>query len=231
MNIDTRIKSILSMKSLAVLILMFWLDRPVGELDAVEYCSLTKKTARKYLKELAQGGFITRAGRYNSWILTTGGSQMLLEMNGTRGNNYLSSGNIYPSNGNIFPTTTTTHILSINKTIEEVRIDAHNEGYILPLEGESLPLNINIDPDLDDALKECGIYGSVRQELACREDLTPEIVRNLCQKLKEEKKHRYSTGLLVHCLRELDEVEVENSDPEEDYRRYAKGKYSELLHF
>ena len=78
-------------------------------------------------------------------------------------------------------------------------------------------------------LKECGVYGNVRAELASREDLTPEIVRNLCEKVKSEKKGRYSTGLLVHALRELDECEVENADPEEDYRKYAKGKYAEFI--
>ena len=58
---------------------------------------------------------------------------------------------------------------------------------------------------------------------------TDTIVRRLEETLKERKGKRYTPGLLVHCLRNLDLAELEEHPAEEDYRRYVRGKYAEFI--
>jgi hypothetical protein len=65
-------------KTAIVLMLLFRLDKPVGESEIAEILDLHPETTRIYLRSLAGLGLVTRTHRYHGWMLTTGGRQMIL---------------------------------------------------------------------------------------------------------------------------------------------------------
>ncbi|HZD57450.1 MAG TPA: DnaA N-terminal domain-containing protein [Anaerolineales bacterium] len=65
-------------KTAIVLMLLFRLDKPVGESESAEILDLHTETTRIYLRSLARLGLVTRTHRYRGWMLTAGGRQMIL---------------------------------------------------------------------------------------------------------------------------------------------------------
>ncbi|MEJ2352861.1 MAG: hypothetical protein P8Y03_23995, partial [Anaerolineales bacterium] len=65
-------------KTAIVLMLLFRLDKPVGESEIAEILDLHPETTRIYLRSLAGLGLVTRTHRYRGWTLTVGGRQMIL---------------------------------------------------------------------------------------------------------------------------------------------------------
>jgi hypothetical protein len=65
-------------KTAIVLMLLFRLDKPVGESEIAEILDLHPETTRIYLRSLAGLGLVTRTHRYHGWTLTAGGRQMIL---------------------------------------------------------------------------------------------------------------------------------------------------------
>jgi hypothetical protein len=65
-------------KTAIVLMLLFRLDKPVGESEIAEILDLHPETTRIYLRSLAGLGLVTRTHRYHGWMLTAGGRQMIL---------------------------------------------------------------------------------------------------------------------------------------------------------
>ena len=61
-----------------VLLLLFRLDRPVGSNELAAILDIDRKTASGYLKSLAMRQLITRTHRYDGYILTQGGRQLIL---------------------------------------------------------------------------------------------------------------------------------------------------------
>jgi DNA-binding MarR family transcriptional regulator len=79
-------------KTAIVLMLLFRLDKPVGESEIAEILDLHPETMRIYLRSLAGLGLVTRTHRYHGWTLTVGGRQMILGETGD-GWNALEAGN------------------------------------------------------------------------------------------------------------------------------------------
>jgi hypothetical protein len=71
-------------KTAIVLMLLFRLDKPVGESEIARILDIHPETTRIYLRSLARLGLITRTHRFNGWTLTAGGRQMLLGESGDR---------------------------------------------------------------------------------------------------------------------------------------------------
>jgi hypothetical protein len=65
-------------KTAIVLMLLFRLDKPVGEREIASILDMYPTTVRTYLRSLASLGVVTRTHRYNGWTLTAGGRQMIL---------------------------------------------------------------------------------------------------------------------------------------------------------
>jgi predicted transcriptional regulator len=65
-------------KTAILLMLLFRLDKPVGEIDIASILDIHPQTVRTYLKSLARLGVVTRTHRYQGWTLTGGGRQMIL---------------------------------------------------------------------------------------------------------------------------------------------------------
>ena len=65
-------------KTAIVLMLLFRIDKPVGESEIAEILDLHPETTRIYLRSLAGLGLVTRTHRYRGWMLTAGGRQMIL---------------------------------------------------------------------------------------------------------------------------------------------------------
>ena len=311
MRIDYRIKTLVGLgKSLAILMVLLWLDRPTGEQELIEHTHYDGKTVRKYLRDLSEHGYITRTTRFRGWMLTNSTRQMMLEMvkpntvllEGvveTAGNTYMmikTNGNISRSpdeveeisrsmmrtNGNISRSADEVdeNSRSSNEEEENSRSIMSTNGNISRMSGNNSRMNgkisrspglINLtttthispispqpvvvvnpevppemsgdieeplaeeweeednDDSLDGTLRSAGIYGQVRKELKYKPGLTADIVRRLEETLEERKGKRYTPGLLVHCLRNLDLAELEEHPAEEDYRRYVRGKYAEFI--
>jgi hypothetical protein len=68
-----------SLKKTAILLmLLFRLDKPVGESQIAQILDIHPETTRIYLRSLARLGLVTRTHRFNGWTLTAGGRQMIL---------------------------------------------------------------------------------------------------------------------------------------------------------
>jgi predicted transcriptional regulator len=65
-------------KTSILLMLLFRLDRPVGESEIASILDMYPTTVRTYLRSLSHLGVVTRTHRYNGWTLTAGGRQMIL---------------------------------------------------------------------------------------------------------------------------------------------------------
>jgi hypothetical protein len=65
-------------KTAIVLMLLFRLDKPVGESEIARILDIHPETTRIYLRSLARLGLVTRTHRFNGWTLTAGGRQMIL---------------------------------------------------------------------------------------------------------------------------------------------------------
>jgi hypothetical protein len=65
-------------KTAIVLMLLFRLDKPVGEREIAGILDIHPQTIRTYLASLAHLGVVTRTHRYQGWMLTGGGRQMIL---------------------------------------------------------------------------------------------------------------------------------------------------------
>jgi Mn-dependent DtxR family transcriptional regulator len=65
-------------KTAIVLMVLFRLDKPVGEGELAEILDVYPTTVRTYLRSLAHLGMVTRTHRYHGWMLTAGGRQMVL---------------------------------------------------------------------------------------------------------------------------------------------------------
>jgi hypothetical protein len=65
-------------KTAIVLMLLFRLDKPVGESQIARLLDIHPETTRIYLRSLARLGLVTRTHRFNGWTLTAGGRQMIL---------------------------------------------------------------------------------------------------------------------------------------------------------
>jgi predicted transcriptional regulator len=65
-------------KTAIVLMLLFRLDKPVGEREIASILDMYPTTVRTYLRSLSSLGVVTRTHRYNGWTLTAGGRQMIL---------------------------------------------------------------------------------------------------------------------------------------------------------
>jgi DNA-binding MarR family transcriptional regulator len=71
------------MKRFAIVIaLMFRLNRPVGVIELADTLDINQETMRGYLKKLSKLGLVARTGqRYQPWILTVAGRQLILGSN------------------------------------------------------------------------------------------------------------------------------------------------------
>ncbi|MEJ2263865.1 MAG: DnaA N-terminal domain-containing protein [Anaerolineales bacterium] len=65
-------------KTAILLMLLFRLDKPVGESEIASILDIHPQTIRSYLESLARLGVVTRTHRYQGWTLTGGGRQMIL---------------------------------------------------------------------------------------------------------------------------------------------------------
>jgi predicted transcriptional regulator len=65
-------------KTVILLMLLFRLDKPVGESEIANILDMYPTTVRTHLRSLARLGVVTRTHRYNGWTLTAGGRQMIL---------------------------------------------------------------------------------------------------------------------------------------------------------
>jgi DNA-binding transcriptional ArsR family regulator len=65
-------------KTAILLMLLFRLDKPVGESEIASILDMYPTTVRTHLRSLARLGVVTRTHRYNGWTLTAGGRQMIL---------------------------------------------------------------------------------------------------------------------------------------------------------
>jgi hypothetical protein len=65
-------------KTAIVLMLLFRLDKPLGESQIACILDIHPETTRIYLRSLARLGLVTRTHRFNGWTLTAGGRQMIL---------------------------------------------------------------------------------------------------------------------------------------------------------
>ena len=102
-------------KTAYLLAFMIRLDRPAGEVDLASMLGSDRATIRSHLEALSALNYVARTDRYQSWIVTSGGRQLVLP---------LSAEPALPAND--FP------------AISMTASDAHREGGIFPPSGDEI---------------------------------------------------------------------------------------------
>jgi len=217
-----------NVKRAAILwLLMMRLDpRPVTESDAAEILQIDRGTARKYFKALVDVSVITRLGRYDGFILSESGRQMVLPLELRHLAERAASGKVRFAPSDLFNNTEEFKEEDIFKSLLLIK----GEGEIPTLEGEiptfgpenAAPVdkpvekpvdNLTIDEKIDlilakeperreilTALLESGIKINDRTiGLLTADDITPHEIRSQYEALKS-RGYGTHTGILITNL-------------------------------
>jgi len=165
---------------LTVLIAMLELGGEAGVDRICQLTTYTDKTVSRALDALSDAGLVTKTNRFNGWTLTMHGKQIPFTLVGNRGGENLRLG--------------VGEISSVVNAVKPLSLESF-ESLDTP-EPTTTPREIS--PTRLAALREVGISGKVRDELAADDFLTPEYIRGHNSMRQED---GLGTGMLVVRLR------------------------------
>jgi predicted transcriptional regulator len=189
------------LKKTAILVmLLFRLDKPVGETEIASILDMYPTTVRTYLRSLARLGVVTRTHRHNGWTLTAGGRQMIL---GQSIDETLAS-----QTGKI-----KTSVKNARSTVKNARSrvkisrSRYSRGMRINKKGDRTATgSARSDPMVRANLEAFASIGLARNDFVseiCQMDhVTPDYIRG--QKKRLEAERRYSHGLLLTVIRSND---------------------------
>lgn len=178
-------------KTAIVLILMLKLDRPLGEKELSTLLSINQSTARAWLRDLAENELITRQGRYNGYIPTLGGRQMVIPN--------LSTPRLSASAEN--SRSSAENSRSRTQFNDDESRDSESEDSVIIIDSASAenPRSSAVFK----ALEEEKVLYPVCVELSAKPQITLNHVVNWAAVLKKEKGEKYTPGILVYTLRSV----------------------------
>lgn len=167
-----------------VVLLMIRLDHPTGEQEIAEVLEINQETARGYLRELSGMGVVAKIKRYNGYILTELGRQMVLPIgepaslfeSGSAENPRLSAEN---------PRSNTPIIINTYSINREEVINNKRAGSAENPRSNNGSAENPRSPNMD-ALRDVGIYANDRTRRLAEQDwITPEYIRAHALKLNK----------------------------------------------
>ncbi len=230
-------------KTAIVLMLLFRLDKPVGEGEIARMLDIHPETMRTYLRSLARLGMVTRTHRYQGWTLTGGGRQMILG----ESNNEWPGGQgpikqtekikASAENPRSLPAAAASLILSLKEENDEAAAEAEasaeNPRWSARISRSLFSRRVRIikkedriaegrprsDPMVQANLEAFRSIGLVKNafvlEICKMDHVTPNYI--LGQKKRLEAERRYSGGLLltvVRCNDYLPEKHIPREEPD-----------------
>jgi hypothetical protein len=197
-------------KTAAVLLLIMHLDpKPIGESEVAELLQINRETARLHLKQLSYSRLIARSARFQGYILTHAGRQLLLTT---------------AENPPSIPSTITTNYIEETLVSEAVPVEESQTTAEYPRLTAENPRSI----ELVQALKDAGVGEPKRSSLTQLKHITPQLIKAWEKHLKKDKSEKYHVGLLIHCL-ESGDLPPGQSIGEDSRQRYVQGPYAEFI--
>lgn len=188
-----------------VLLLMFRLDRPVNAREVSQILAIDYTTSRKYLSELSNLQLITHTSA--GWLLTQGGSQLLLSTDlSTPPNAIFSRTEFLPSSSS--PNESNQVPIEVEEEVEEEETRKNRD---------------DIDECLD-MFSTLGINPTNQVIQICKQEhITPDYI--IAQAARLHKEGKWSTGMLIKVCKDGDPLpinknELERLDRQRSYRKY-----------